>query len=108
MRLSCGRRARMREARIGGILKRVLVAVAVAAAAGLIGVAKARAEPATTQSVPIEIQQFVPCANGGAGEVVQLSGRLLIVEATTIDASGGFHLTTQVSPQDVAGIGLTT
>lgn len=58
--------------------------------------------------VPINISVFVPCAAGGAGEVVNLSGTLHVLFHTTIDASGGFHSTFLSQPQGVSGTGLTT
>lgn len=58
--------------------------------------------------VPTNISVFVPCAAGGAGEVVNLSGTLHLLFHTTIDASGGFHSTFLSQPQGVSGTGLTT
>lgn len=58
--------------------------------------------------VPIDISVFVPCAAGGVGEIVNLSGTLHMVFHTTTDASGGFHSTSLSQPQGVSGTGLTT
>jgi hypothetical protein len=80
------------------------------AAALLPGVAAhAAAQTSTTSSkVPISVEEFVPCANGGAGEVVTLSGTLHVLTHTTIDASGGVHVTNQIQPAGVSGTGQTT
>jgi hypothetical protein len=63
---------------------------------------------ATTESIPLSLTQSVPCANGGAGELVELTGRLGIVQAATFDAAGGAHLYVHVNPQGVSGTGLST
>lgn len=77
-----------------------------AAAAGA-----ARADAAFTdtqvQDVPFNSLEFVPCANGGAGEVVQLSGTLHVVDHVTA-TSNGFHIQHHENPQGVTGTGLTT
>jgi hypothetical protein len=51
---------------------------------------------------------FVPCAVGGAGEFVTLSGTLHGVFRITIDANGGFHARNLSQLQQVSGVGLTT
>lgn len=58
--------------------------------------------------VPIDIFVFVPCAAGGAGEFVVLSGTLHMLFRTTIDSRGGFHSKFHFQPQGVSGTGLTT
>jgi hypothetical protein len=50
----------------------------------------------------------VPCANGGAGEEVALSGTLHDLFHITFDGSGGFHLKFHDNPQGLSGTGLTT
>jgi hypothetical protein len=55
----------------------------------------------------IDITVFVPCAAGGAGELVDLSGRLHIMINFTINGnnvSGVAHF----QPQGISGIGETT
>jgi len=59
-------------------------------------------------SIPIDLFVFVPCAAGGAGELVQLQGPLHILFRTTIDNRGGFHSTFHFQPQGISGTGLTT
>src|SRR5262245_40349877 len=62
----------------------------------------------TAQSVPLALTVFVPCANGGLGEMVQLSGSLQIVESATFNAAGGIHLYAHFNPQGVSGEGLVS
>lgn len=57
---------------------------------------------------PIEIIVFVPCAAGGIGEEVLLSGNLHVLFRTTIDSRGGFHSKFHAQPQGLSGVGLTT
>jgi len=85
-------------------------------ALGLVGVVGARPglAQATTVTTSVRIplpqpfQVFVPCAAGGAGELVDLDGTLHVLLHTTLDGSGGFHAKTHFQPQGVVGIGLTT
>ena len=57
---------------------------------------------------PISITKFVPCANGGLGEDVSLSGDIHSVFHVTLDGSGGAHVVVIHNPQGVSGTGLTT
>jgi hypothetical protein len=50
--------------------------------------------------------RFVPCANGGAGEVVDISGTVHRVEHVT-ETENGFHLVLHANPI-VTGVGRTT
>jgi hypothetical protein len=59
-------------------------------------------------SVPINLLVFVPCADGGTGEFVQLSGDLHILFHTTISDSGQVEIKSHFQPQGVSGMGLTT
>lgn len=62
----------------------------------------------TSEVVPIDITAFVPCANGGAGELVQAVGRLHQVFTTVISANGTVTLRGHFQPQGLTGVGLTT
>jgi hypothetical protein len=62
----------------------------------------------TNTSTPITLTVFVPCANGGAGEDIEVSGLLHVLISTTVDAKGGVHFSEQFNPQGVSGVGLTT
>lgn len=65
---------------------------------------------ASTQIVVNQISatKFVPCANGGLGEDVFLSGPFHSVFHVTLDGSGGAHVTVVHNPQGVSGTGLIT
>jgi hypothetical protein len=62
---------------------------------------------ASTQNLafPVAIAAFVPCANDGAGEVVQLSGNLHMVTHTIANASG-ITVKSQIQPQGISGVGM--
>jgi len=67
----------------------------------------AQAEILFNDSMDISMEVFVPCANGGAGEVVELSGPLHTLITFTFngnEVSG----TTHFQPQGISGIGLST
>jgi hypothetical protein len=65
---------------------------------------------AQTQNSTFDIDQlfFVPCANGGLGEDVELTGTIHDLFHVTADGRGGFHVKLHDSPQGVIGTGLTT
>jgi len=62
----------------------------------------------TNEFTPYSSLQFVPCANGGAGEDVLLEGTLHSVTRTTESASGNFSFTVHENPQGVTGTGAIT
>jgi hypothetical protein len=86
------------------MIKKVAVLGAVAAVA-LATANLAQAAVSSNGSVPLATSAFVPCANGGAGEVVNLTGSLHILATLTLDSAGGFHGTLLFNPQDVSGVG---
>jgi hypothetical protein len=59
------------------------------------------------ESIPITLSVFVPCAAGGAGEIVDLSGPLHVLITFTIN---GNHVSgrQQFQPQGIIGTGETT
>jgi hypothetical protein len=65
---------------------------------------------AFTQSVvfPIDLIVFVPCANGGLGADVALSGELHDLFHITSDGHGGLHVKGHDNPQGISGIDLST
>lgn len=76
-----------------------------------LGVAQAQAKATRfTENVvqPIDLLVFVPCAAGGVGEYVELTGTLHILFVTTIDDRGGFHSKYHFQPQGITGTGVTT
>jgi hypothetical protein len=73
------------------------------------GAASAAADTFTvSSSFPIDIGVFVWCANGGAGEFVELSGYLHDVFHVTFTSSGAFRISFSDNPQEITGTGLTT
>ena len=68
----------------------------------------ARAEVTTNFTMPVDIGVFIPCADGGAGEVVTLSGDLHTLIRYTESASGGIHAASHFQPQGISGVGETT
>ena len=52
--------------------------------------------------------KFVPCANGGVGEDVFLSGNFHSVFHVTLDGGGGAHVKESHNPQGISGTGLIT
>jgi hypothetical protein len=61
-----------------------------------------------SERFPIELEVFVPCAAGGAGEVVRLSGQVHNLLHLSTSARGNEVLKILVNPQGVGGVGLTT
>ena len=69
------------------------------------------AQAAITSNVnlkfPIGISLFIPCANGGAGEMVDVSGDLH--QLVTLVVNGNhFHIKMQFQPQGLSGLGEIT
>jgi hypothetical protein len=58
--------------------------------------------------LPTLWMEFVPCADGGNGELILLSGDLHVRMQMVIDPLNGVHFTTQVNPQHLSGEGMTT
>jgi len=71
--------------------------------------ARAQAVTNTTNvQVPLNFPQFVPCANGGAGDIVILTGTVHILAHVTVDAQAGIHVHTVTNFQDVSAVGQVT
>ncbi len=62
----------------------------------------------TNVSVPVNIPVFIPCAAGGTGELVVLSGDLHVLVRFTRSKSGGVHAAAHFQPQGISGVGQTT
>ncbi len=58
-------------------------------------------------SFPVNIGVFIPCAAGGAGEVVFLSGNLHSLFHSTVNGNN-FKFKIHSQPQGISGTGLTT
>jgi hypothetical protein len=88
--------------------RNVALGLFLAGALALTGVAPARAGILINEAVPFEQTVNVPCANGGLGEDVVLSGFLHVLVTATQDAAGNVHSTTHFQPMGIAGTGATT
>ena len=74
----------------------------------LAGVAFSQALAITTnQFVPFAQAVLVPCANGGAGEIVLVEGTLHLQDHITINGNRA-NLKIHAQPQGATGVGLTT
>lgn len=76
---------------------------------GLVQPTSSQVQAATDQNsfFPIDIFVFVPCADGGVGEVVELTGQLHDLFHVEANANG-FHIKVHDNPQGVTGTGQTT
>jgi hypothetical protein len=89
-------------------MRNILLVLATAGAGCLLWAAGAAAEVVTNTSVPVApFSAFVPCANGGAGEIVDLTGDLHLLSSVTVNGNN-VSGKVQVQPQGVKGIGETT
>jgi hypothetical protein len=76
----------------------------------LLGPGEARLQASastTTEKVPVDIYSFVPCAMGGVGETVHLTGTLRQVTHVTINRNHATYMT-HVNPQGLGGVGLSS
>ncbi len=77
----------------------------------LLGPTSAQAAAATytaSLNFPISLFVYIPCANGGVGEYVVLTGNLHDVYSYTFDSAGGVRLTYSDNPQGITGLGWDT
>ena len=58
--------------------------------------------------MPLDMTFFVPCALGGQGEDVHLSGDLHTVIHVTRDAHDTYHIEQHYQPQGISGVGMTS
>jgi len=89
-------------------MKPVIALLAVLSLVGVFSTTTALAEVTTNVGIPYAVTVLVPCANGGAGELVDLSGTLHVLILVTVDSDSGFHAKSHFQPQGVSGIGQTT
>jgi hypothetical protein len=61
-------------------------------------------EVTTNLSVPATVTAFVPCAAGGAGETVNLTGNLHVLATMTVNANH-VEASLQFQPQGITGTG---
>lgn len=59
-------------------------------------------------SLPTDLYVWVPCALGGQGETLYLTGDLHILTHLTLSASGAYRYDSQYQPQGMNGVGLTS
>ena len=59
-------------------------------------------------TIPIDLFVFVPCANAGAGELIEVSGPLHVLSQLTISNSGNVVLYSHFQPQGISGTGFVT
>jgi hypothetical protein len=83
------------------------VFLAAISAALAIGVQAAQSEVVLNESFPIAIAVFVPCADGGAGEVVVLEGDLHVL-LTITENDNHLSVKSHSQPQGISGTGLST
>ena len=89
--------------RLPAVVALLLVTVAVPT------VASAQAETVVTNiRFPLSASAFVPCALGGQGEEVLVSGTAHMVVVTTIDAQGQPHVIVTTNYDGLQGTGLTS
>jgi len=60
------------------------------------------------EKIPYDMIVWVPCANDGAGEDVELSGMLHILVTYTEDGAGGRHYKMHYQSQGITGVGTVT
>ena len=88
--------------------RKIVLLAPLAVVLALLGsAAPALAATVSNMSFPIAFNVFVPCANGGAGEVVALTGDLHDRFDLTFD-SDGMRVDIHDNPQGISGRGLTT
>jgi hypothetical protein len=88
-------------------MKRNILILAVVAVSAFVLATSASAAVTENDKTDFSLSVFVPCAAGGAGEVVDLSGTLHTLVSATINGnnvSGYMHF----QPQGVSGTGETT
>jgi hypothetical protein len=88
-------------------MQRLLAAAVTTLVLALAAPATSHAEVLNFTS-PLDFTRFVPCANGGAGELVHVTGTLVWRISTSTDGSGGLHSTTHIRPTGVDAVGLTS
>jgi hypothetical protein len=88
-------------------MRKACVFLAAISAALAIGVQAAQSEVILNESFPIAITVFVPCADGGAGELVVLEGDLHVLLSITQN-DNRLSVKGHSQPQGISGTGLST
>ncbi len=87
-------------------MKKNTIMIFLAAALAVL-IVPAKAAVQINESDDIALQVFVPCAAGGAGEIVDLSGPLHVLITLTINGNN-FSAKEHFQPQGISGTGETT
>jgi hypothetical protein len=74
----------------------------------LLGMTQAYGEVTYNDKYPYDMAVWVECANGGAGELVTLSGELHELWVVTLDGNGGYHLKMHFNASGIKGTGDVT
>ena len=92
-------------------MKKLLVLIGLVGVLAGVAASSSRSAPADTLTVstifPINLIVFVPCANGGLGEDVLLTGNLHDLFHITIN-DNSLHVKVHDQPQGISGTGLVT
>ncbi len=88
-------------------MHRIVAVVALCSAVSLAVVGSAHSAVQVNAKSPIQFQVFVPCANNGAGELVDLSGDLHMLVSETIN-NNKVSGSEDFQPQGISGVGETT
>jgi hypothetical protein len=99
---------RWQAARWPGVVAAVLTCGLLTMVAGGLPAYAAATSFTVSTETPFSDSGPVPCANGGAGEPVDLSGSLHELFHVTVDDSGAVHVTSHDNPQGINGVGETT
>ena len=62
----------------------------------------------TNLTLPIDLLVFVPCANRGAGELIEVSGPLHVLSQLTTSTTGRLLVYDHFQPQGISGTGFVT
>jgi len=87
-------------------MKKLTIMILMAASLAIL-VTLAKAATVDNESTPINLPVFIPCANGGAGEVADLSGNLHTLLTLTVNGNN-FSLLEHFQPQGISGTGEST
>ena len=92
-------------------MRRLVLSVVLVATGSLTFVAQGGAAASSVTTIvrtPVDGLLSASCTNGGAGELVAISGTIQEVFHTTIDSAGGFHVTQQFNQAGLGGTGQVT
>lgn len=88
-------------------LPRFIAFSLIAAIASLMLAMPTKADVVTNVSVPVSVTIFIPCANGGVGDLVTVTGSLHVVMISNVSATGEITVYEHFNAHDVSGTGST-